>query len=517
MTAVPPLDIQSGLDLATAIISTAPPTYQPTDKMPRTTKKQAAANPAPRPASPSDDPDSPSPIPDLQVPDDSQDTVVMEVGEIEEVELPDTQVAGPSQEGPPKRKRQRPSKKDIQTYDFTEEQQRAIAEFVQEHDCLYNKRNREWSNPTKKDELWRQCAAAFDNCSGLQVRKYFEARRTDFGKIEKKAYKSGAAARRLTAREEEVMTVWGFLGGHIAHEATQSSHTFSPPPSSRHGENDEGSGGDLSGLSAASLERRRQQRRRAGRQEGEQQLTSQLGDFMETLQSYIPRRSPSNLSATEASFEMGIQHAVTILKRIPEDFREEFVFTVLNAGRQLLGDVGVNREWKENLARGKVGIHRPPRPATHDSATQTSPSPSPTPTEPLRQWQQPPPAPPPTSNVVYVPQYVAPAQQQQHLIHRAVTYTAPAAASPQPHQAFSMGGSLTFSPPAPAPSPLPTSQPPPSFPTPSPASMVPMSPYPDVPPTPGRSLETPQPVPVPAPAPVRVHDERKDEEEDDSV
>ena len=511
MTAGAPIDIQSDLDLPTA--STPPlhtETNQPTDKMPRT-KKQAASTAAPRPATPSD-PDSPSPIPDLQVPEDSQETVVMEVAEIEEVELPETQqVAGPSREGPPKRKRIRPSKKEIANYEFTDEQQRVIAEFVRDNDCLFNKRNREWANPTRKDELWKECAAALDGCTGLQVRKFFEAKRTDFGKIEKKAFKSGAAAKRLTAREEEVMSMWGFLGGHIAHEATQSSHTFSPS-ASRHGDNDEASSGDLSGLSAASLERRRRQRRAAS-QEGEQQLTSQLGDFMETLQSYIPRRSSSNLSATEKSHEMGIQHAVTILNRIHEDFREEFIFTILKTGHQLLGDNRVNREWKENLARGKVSLHRPARPATHDSGTQTSPSPPPSAIQ--RQWQHPPPPPPPASNVVYVPQYVTPAQhQQQQLIHRAVTYTAPAAASPQPHQAFSMGP-LTFSPPTAAPSPQPTSQPPPCFPTPSPASMVPMSPYPDVPPTPGRSLETPQPVAVPPP--VTVQEERKDEEENDDV
>ena len=101
----------------------------------------------------------------------------MEVSEIEEVELPDTQqVAGPSREGPPKRKRQRPSKKEVQSYEFTDEQQREIAEFVRDNDCLFNKRNREWANPTRKDGLWRECAALFDECSGLQVKKFFDAK-----------------------------------------------------------------------------------------------------------------------------------------------------------------------------------------------------------------------------------------------------------------------------------------------------------------------------------------------------
>ena len=275
------------------------------------------------------------------------------------------------------------------------------------------------------------------------------------------------------------MSTWGFLGGHIAHEARQSSQPFSPP-ARRQDDNDDVSSGELSGRSAASMERRRRRRRRReARQEGEQPINSQVWDFLETLQSYIPRRSSSNLSATEKSHEMGAQYVVTIIKRIPEEFREAFIFTTLNAGKQLLGDPRVNREWKEALSSGKVSLHRP---ATHEHSTQTT-------------------SPPPTSNVVYLPPAT---QQQQHQQQQQLLIR-----TPQPHPAFTMGP-MTYTTAA-APSPQPTSQLPPSFPTPSPASMVPMSPYPDVPPTPGRSLETPQPVAVPIPVPVQ--EERKDEED----
>ena len=316
------------------------------------------------------------------------------------------------------------------------------------------------------------------------------------------------------------MATWGFLGSHIAHEARQSSPPFSPPARLQD-DNDDVSSGELSGRSAGSMERRRRRRRR--RREARQEGEKKLWDLLETLQS-LPRRSSSNLSATEKSHEMGAQYVVTIINRIPEEFREAFIFTTLNAGKQLLGDTRVDHEWKEALARGKVSLHRPARPATHDSSTQTSPSPAssvggPSTSAPggiQRQWQHPP---PPTSNVVYLPQYVKPAtqqqqhQQQQQLLHRTVTYTAPPAASPQPHPAFTMGP-MTYTTAA-APSPQPTSQLPPSFPTPSPASMVAMSPSCHDLPRPGWSLETPEPVAVPPP--VTVQEERKDEEENDDV
>ena len=270
------------------------------------------------------------------------------------------------------------------------------------------------------------------------------------------------------------MSTWGFLGSHIAHEARQSSPPFSPPARLQD-DNDDVSSGELSGRSAGSMERRRRRRRR--RREARQEGEKKLWDLLETLQS-LRRHSSSNLSATEKSHEMGAQYVVTIINRIPEEFREAFIFTTLNAGKQLLGDPRVNREWKEALSSGKVSLHRP---ATHEHSSQTT-------------------SPPPTSNVVYLPPAT---QQQQHQQQQQLLIR-----TPQPHPAFTMGPMYTT---AAAPSPQPTSQPAPCFPTPSPASMVAMWPYHDLPQTAGRSLETPQPVAVPPPVPVQ--EERKDEED----
>ena len=54
---------------------------------------------------------------------------------------------------PAKRKRTRPSKKDVQAYPFTEQQILELAEFIKGHPALYDKRNKEWCNPKAKEAL----------------------------------------------------------------------------------------------------------------------------------------------------------------------------------------------------------------------------------------------------------------------------------------------------------------------------------------------------------------------------
>ena len=94
----------------------------------------------------------------------------------------------------PQKKRYRPCKKDIPDYHFTPEQVLEIVDFVKLHTCLYDKRDPQWSNTKLKETLWRELAATFPECTYLQVRKFFEAKRTDFGKIEKRESRSGAPA-----------------------------------------------------------------------------------------------------------------------------------------------------------------------------------------------------------------------------------------------------------------------------------------------------------------------------------
>ena len=132
----------------------------------------------------------------------------------------------------PPKKRHRVSKKDVADYKFTAEQHLQVAEFVKEHPALYDKKDQQWCDPKHKEDLWKELAECFPNCNFKQVRKFFEAKRTDFGKIEKRENKSGAPKRHRTPREQLVMETWSFLGGHIAHEQTTPSERFTPPPPS---------------------------------------------------------------------------------------------------------------------------------------------------------------------------------------------------------------------------------------------------------------------------------------------
>ncbi|XP_064082867.1 uncharacterized protein LOC135198826 [Macrobrachium nipponense] len=196
-------------------------------------------------------------------------------------------IAGPSGIVVQPKKRYRPSKKDIQDYPFTPEDKEVIMEFIKPHPTLYDKRDKQWSNPRRKEELWCELAASFIDCSFQQVRKFFEARRTDFGKIEKREYKSGSAARSRTPREEEVMTRWAFLGGHIAHEPTVASDRFSPMSSQRTDADD--SSTDMSGLSAASIQRRRRlKQKRATNLPEDRRLSADMSvDSTEGLQTQL--------------------------------------------------------------------------------------------------------------------------------------------------------------------------------------------------------------------------------------
>ena len=58
------------------------------------------------------------------------------------------------------------------------------------------------------------------------MRKLFEKKSTDFGKIEKIENKSGAPATNRTPREERVMATFEFLGGHIVHGNTLTTDNF---------------------------------------------------------------------------------------------------------------------------------------------------------------------------------------------------------------------------------------------------------------------------------------------------
>ena len=107
-------------------------------------------------------------------------------------------------------------------------------------------------------DLWTQCGELFTpQATYLQCRKYFEQKRTAFGKIETFEMRSGSSARERTAREEQIMETWSFLKGHIAHIPTVSSQHFSS------GQESSSSDTSISGLSAHSIQRRRAKKKRA--------------------------------------------------------------------------------------------------------------------------------------------------------------------------------------------------------------------------------------------------------------
>ena len=176
----------------------------------------------------------------------------------EELDVEDVAVAGTSAGATlaQQKKGYRPSKKEIPDYTFSDEQVLEIAEFVKDHPALYDKRSRYWAMPRFKEELWKELAEKFPGCTYLQVRKFYENKRTDYGKIEKRESRSGAPARDRTYREEQIMSTWSFLVGQIAHETTQASDRFSPLTKELPAKDDESSS-DVSGLSAASIARRR--------------------------------------------------------------------------------------------------------------------------------------------------------------------------------------------------------------------------------------------------------------------
>ena len=88
--------------------------------------------------------------------------------------------------GPSTKKRYRPSKRDISYYPFTLDQQEDIAAFVQDNPVLYDKTHAQWSMKNVKEDLWKQLASHFLDCTWLQCRKFFEDKWTAFGKTEKK-------------------------------------------------------------------------------------------------------------------------------------------------------------------------------------------------------------------------------------------------------------------------------------------------------------------------------------------
>ncbi|MPC74364.1 hypothetical protein E2C01_068721 [Portunus trituberculatus] len=195
-----------------------------------------------------------------QQPEERVETPMDDAPAAAPVDVPSTPISSSPEEGPSAtpasqaKKKYRPSHSEIQDYHFNDDQIQTLID-LKDNPCIYKKKDKEYHNNQLKIDLWKKCVQLFPGCSYLQVRKFFEKKRTAFGKIKAADMKSGADARARTAREQEIMTTWGFFRGHIAHAQTTSSQIFS----SGH-ESSEAS--DVSGLSITSIQRRRNLKKR---------------------------------------------------------------------------------------------------------------------------------------------------------------------------------------------------------------------------------------------------------------
>ena len=113
--------------------------------------------------------------------------------EEEEQQQQEEETASVHPRPPPAKKQYRVSHSAIQDFKFDEKQRQTLVDFIKDHPCLYNKRDKEWSNHRTKQDLWMKCAELFPGSDYLQCRKFFEQKRTAFGKIEAREQKSGAA------------------------------------------------------------------------------------------------------------------------------------------------------------------------------------------------------------------------------------------------------------------------------------------------------------------------------------
>ena len=320
------------------------------------------------------------------VPDDVPDVpAVHDVPDVPDVEVERVVATQP-------RKRVRPSKKDIPDYPFTDEQMREIANYVQDHPELYDKRNENWQNPMRKENIWKDLAQHFPKCSHLQVKKLVEKKRTDFGKIEKKESKSGSASRQRTPREQKIVELWGFLAGHIAHETTQTSDDFSR-------RDDPESSSAESALSAHSLARRKRLKERHMEERPSPKATksttdsTSLHELVETAKELIARKPPEE--GPDADIRQFVEFMYTRLKKV-SPMHHGVLFSKIASLISHMEEPVMGRSAIKDPRRLLDSVAMPPAVAG-----------------PSQQWQPPvPPTPAPLPPVYHQPHYQPPQYPQ---------------------------------------------------------------------------------------------------------
>ena len=109
---------------------------------------------------------------------------------------------------------------------LSDSDEEAIAEFVKQHEELYDKTNNSFKDKQKKEGLWEQLAAS-RNLPVKTVKKWFDMQRTRYGKLTQT--KSGQAAEKSTEHQTWLKDSFSFLPGHIRRKGVSKSSAFKSP------------------------------------------------------------------------------------------------------------------------------------------------------------------------------------------------------------------------------------------------------------------------------------------------
>ena len=100
---------------------------------------------------------------------------------------------------------------------LTDEQERMLGEWVQEHPLLFDRGCVDFKDAAKKNKLFEEKARTLEPpLTGKQLATWLRSIRTRYGRLTK--FKSGQAARDLTAREKWILSVFSFFGKHIVRQ-----------------------------------------------------------------------------------------------------------------------------------------------------------------------------------------------------------------------------------------------------------------------------------------------------------
>ena len=102
---------------------------------------------------------------------------------------------------------------------LSDEEEVALADWLKENPCLYNKGLKEYRDVGVRNRLWAEKAeelhALHPEIEGPQMRKtWYDTIRTRVGKLTREA--SGTAVRKITDRDKFLKNTFSFLATHIA-------------------------------------------------------------------------------------------------------------------------------------------------------------------------------------------------------------------------------------------------------------------------------------------------------------